>query len=530
VHGDGIAGEGVDDERIEALGGLLIEAQAGVALDDLDARLRLAEVAEVESRHPDDEGVDLVEAHDVAGASVGGEGACAEADDADAAVCAGAAEQEAGAALGAVIGGGLAIARGVEELGAVGDLAVQQLARAALIEHTQSAVEVASGGDEAGVVTGDVSEGGGGCEDGGEGGGLARIPRDGAQAPQAERGRGGHQEGKLEVALEDHGRERAGGERAEGAAGGDMAPEAGEAGGRGLAAGELAMGKDADQEEAGGVEDHLDDQFGLEVEVEQGAGHQQQAAEGRGGAGDGAVAIALEDPDEAEEVDEERQDPQERGGGHDLAEMGGGGHEEAGAEGGPGEPANAVLPGRAADERARGDGRIGLIEPGGGGDEQQRFDDEGPEPDLIELAQAEAGFPEEGKGEERGGAGGVGPGGEAIGMAAGTSEGVPVHQERAGSGEDQIGQADGADQGGDQVGGAGAAFNGGAGQQDTGQQGGGVGDGLLAGAQPARDGMGVEVAGEEGGLEEKQARRPDRRRASEVWEKVFPGEWLDEEE
>ena len=51
----------------------------------------------------------------------------------------------------------------------------------------------------------------------------------------------------------------------------------------------------------------------------------------------------------------------------------------------------------------------------------------------------QAGFPEEGKREERGGAGGVGPGGEAIGPAVGMSERVPVHDVASGNGQAQSG-------------------------------------------------------------------------------------------
>ena len=94
-----------------------------------------------------------------------------------------------------------------------------------------------------------------------------------------------------------------------------MAPETGEAGWFGFAAGEFAVGKDADEEEPGGVQQHFDDQLCLEVEVEQGAGHQEQAAEGRCGTLDGTIAIALEYPDEAEKVDEQGENPDSSGAG-----------------------------------------------------------------------------------------------------------------------------------------------------------------------------------------------------------------------
>ena len=87
VHGNGVGGEGVDDEEIEALVGLLGEREARVADDDVGLGLAVGEEREVVrlGRDVDDHGIDLEKAPRLAFARVAGERAGAQADDAEAA-------------------------------------------------------------------------------------------------------------------------------------------------------------------------------------------------------------------------------------------------------------------------------------------------------------------------------------------------------------------------------------------------------------------------------------------------------------
>src|SRR5580700_7691579 len=130
VERDGVAGEGVDSENVEALRIFRGKRKAGIAFGDGDVGLRLAKPGEKILRDERDGGIDFVEMDAVAGLAVGGEGSGAESDDADVARAALAAilKREADAGVVGVVGCGGLAKRGGEPLRAVNDVAVDEFA------------------------------------------------------------------------------------------------------------------------------------------------------------------------------------------------------------------------------------------------------------------------------------------------------------------------------------------------------------------------------------------------------------------
>src|SRR5512143_1167534 len=81
VDGNGIAGEGVDNQEIVMPRRFVFKGQSPVAQYDLDLAGTICEIGEFAPRHLLNERVDLVEPEDVSGPFIGGEGARAEPDD-----------------------------------------------------------------------------------------------------------------------------------------------------------------------------------------------------------------------------------------------------------------------------------------------------------------------------------------------------------------------------------------------------------------------------------------------------------------
>ena len=150
VRGHGVAAEGVHDQEIEVLGWLAFQREAAVAHDELDLSVARSEVAEGFLGELLHGGINLVDAQVIAGFAVGGDGADAETEEADALVLLAwkRSQGEAESAARTEIRGERARAFGGYELDAVGDASMQQQAVVcgrvflAVFLHGEDAVEI----------------------------------------------------------------------------------------------------------------------------------------------------------------------------------------------------------------------------------------------------------------------------------------------------------------------------------------------------------------------------------------------------
>ena len=149
---NGVAGEGVEHQHIVRRRGFVAsDREAGVSEYDVDRRLRVAQIGEEGTGEAFDEGIDFVEGDVVSGLAVGGEGAGAETDDADATrpVVTAKIEGEADTGVVGVVGRGQGAKAVAEELGAVLDTSVIEgagsfgLGREVGLGDAQRAVETA---------------------------------------------------------------------------------------------------------------------------------------------------------------------------------------------------------------------------------------------------------------------------------------------------------------------------------------------------------------------------------------------------
>jgi len=329
VHRDRVAREGVDREHVELLRGLALQHEAGVAERRLDRRVAVGEVGEVAVRDPDHRRIDVVEAVHVVLRAPGGDRAGAEADHADLERLEPRVQRfdrAPDARGGRVVARRPPAQHRVGVLGAVHDRAVDQAAAAvvlaAALQDAQHAVEVARREDRAVVELPHVPHR---AADGGhERGDRERAEHEvvAAHLPGEER-RAQHQRGaELEVRGQQERREDADEDRAQRAAERDRQVEAGQVARRGLQEDELAVAEHAREEEPGAEHADLDRELVREVGVGLRPRHH---AERRGDHRHDQVALvpagAVEAQDERQEVERQRQDPQQRHGGDVLRDV-----------------------------------------------------------------------------------------------------------------------------------------------------------------------------------------------------------------
>ena len=358
VGGDGVAAKGVEGEDVEALGRLALEVDAGVADRKLDVAEAVAQVGEeggVAAGEGGDVGVDLVAADGVAGGGVAGEGASAEADEAEverlAALAPGMmADRKADGAARAIVGGGDAGELGVGELQAVDDATVTQsgasLARVAgVVVDAQDAEEAARDVDPAlKLAVGVIDEGAGedqqvGAAQGGDDDAMEARPLRAAQGEADGEGAGGDDgERELPEVGEDGGGDDASEDATRGAADGDEQIKAGEAARLGLEAHELAVADHAGEEEGAEVGGELEHHGDVDALAQDGDGASAGEQEQRDPQGALVGALVFEAEDEAQEIEREREHPQEGDDGDLERDLAGDREQEDGGDHGEGEP------------------------------------------------------------------------------------------------------------------------------------------------------------------------------------------------
>ena len=147
-------------------------------------------------------------------------------------------------------------------------------------------------------------------------------------------------EGKLQKGGEEARRHEADEDAAGGAAAGHHEVEEGQSVGRGAGAREFAVAEHAADEERGAEDGDLPMQsagraFERDARTDGGPGGRHEPAEERGT----VPAFGFEAEDEGEEIDGHGRHPEERHGGHLLAEIIGDGQPQGGGAGGEGDPA-----------------------------------------------------------------------------------------------------------------------------------------------------------------------------------------------
>ena len=254
-------------------------------------------------------------------------------------------------------------------------------------------------------------------------------------------------------------------------------------------------------------------------------------------------ARAVEADDEAQQVEAQRQDPEERDHRDVLAKRvrrRQQQHHRAGREQEP-EPPSARRRGwRRIPGGRRGRGGFGLRgapDPRAAPDREQHESDQSPRPCGRLLLAGEVGFDQERVSQQRQERPDVRERVEAVGRDAGMRSAEPSLQERTRRGEHQVGQAEAAEQEAEDVGrrrflaGGLPGFGRGDGQQaERQQEQSEVDRDLCLGTEPADAEMRVRVAAEQQDLEEQHARRPDRGTAAEPRQDEARDEGLDEEE
>ena len=303
----------------------------------------------------DHQRIDFVDADRIAGPAVGGESAGAESDDTHLlrdAFHAGH-DRHAHAGLHAVIRGRLETEVSAEHLRAVIDHAMVELAlvvevlRIAFVLDTELPVEIA-GGEEVSLesVANDDADTSDEAAQGDEYHGLEHLPADFVEGEEDDNAGGKDDRNRqFVVGVEEIWSDEADEEAAHGPADGDHHVVSREMAGIGLEAGELTVADHADDEER--AEEKGDDARHVEV-VSEGPENIGHAGE-RGGEesevdGPPVKPLRFKAKHEAEEVKDERHDPQEGDGGNVLREVLRDGEQEDGGAGGERHPDAGLAP------------------------------------------------------------------------------------------------------------------------------------------------------------------------------------------
>ena len=382
-------------------------------------------------------------------------------------------------------------------------------------------------------------------EAGGQGDGDGHAPGIEVAAGRGGGGAHGDHEAEGQWVLQDRGEHDGGdqgsGDAAEDPAEGDPQVELGQAVGRGSQFGEAGVGQRGRGEEEDQVRDQ-DQPHRVERGGERGGqGHGQQG-DGPPGEVDQPSRGAAEGEHEAEQVQGQGHDPQQRDGGDVGAQVPGHPEQEQAGDEAEADQAQAQPASQGGRRRPGVDGTDAGAGPAAEGPRAGPGEqDEGQVPDAPEPALGrgrQVGLEEQGVGQQgqetadvAGGVQEVRVGGVAV-----PTEREPALEGRAGRGEGQEGQADG--DGEDQQG---PQSRGGAlGQAPTGRHGQGQGqhrdghehdvDGDLAPPEPAGAQVGDAVAEEEGGLEEHHGGVPDVRGAPQSRGQELGDEGLDQEQ
>ena len=407
--------------------------------------------------------VNLVEAERVAWAAPGGEGAGAQPDRAHAAAAVGpvGAQEPADAAGRSVVAARVGLPVRMQVLEAMNRRAMLQrevmevgVAGVVLVdlEHAVEAARHAQGPLQGGRR--DVGEAVAERRQGDERdrpGPASRTLAERAVLVLAEdeehqRRRQEEREVQFEIVGQDERRDEADEDPAGGAAGGEREVEAGELPRAGTQAVDLAVADHAGDEHRAEVErgERRDVGVGLRL-IEVPEDHAQQGGQQR--QPDAAVvpARAVEADDEREQVEAQRQHPEEGHDGDILTELVGDGQEQHHAAGGEGEPEQLAGGGGGFFGgfllRRAGVGRGGLPDFQATPGRESGVDREAPGPAFGLRLAAQLRFEEEGVGQQGEQRADVGEGVETVRGDARVGFAEPCLQERAGGGEDEVGQA-----------------------------------------------------------------------------------------
>ena len=552
VHGNRVPGEGVHHEHVEALRSLALEGQARVAEDSLDLPVRVLEVREPGVRHLDDRGIDVVEAVGIVGIGIDGQRSGSQPDHADLDGLAAERQYRAADARGGlVIGGRRAPVLLREVLLAVQDRAVDE--RAVPGVHVVDARLVLLDPQHAVVVALDVQRvlgervhAVGECREG-KTHDRYQHHHDGGRPPEV----GDHREHRdhhqrdleLEVAGQGDRRHDAHQDAADHPAQRDDQVEEGQVPGTRAQPCELAVAEHADEVQADGEDGEVPQQLELQALVGEEPCHHAQDPDEASQVGVAPVPDApLEAQDEREQVDGERDHPEQRDRGDVLGEVVGDAEESHRTHGREREPKH---------DRARARG--GLLGIGGQlpafdrergqvaafpGERGAEHDEEGVtrRPPRRLLRVGEPRLEQERVSEERQHGGEVRQREQPIRARPGIGTREPGLHQRAGRRQQEVGQADGGEKeqqdahhGIVVAGGFPAGVGHDRQQNEAGDQQRDMDPALLPGRHAAAQPMRVGVAQQQHELEEHHAQRPHDRRPAEPRQDLLGEEGLDEE-